>query len=60
MPKRPVFPFGQQDASGCRTHSGGHGEDATLFCGERCVDPEPDKPHVSLVHVLNQAFTPGN
>lgn len=47
---------GQQDASGLRTHSGGRDEDATLFCGERCVDPEWDKPHVSLVYPLKTGF----
>lgn len=40
---------GQQDASGGRTHSGGHDEDAAVFCGECRVDPEWDKPHVSSV-----------
>ncbi len=47
----------QQDASGCRTHSGGHDEDATVFCGERCVDPEWDKPHVSQVYPLSGVWT---
>lgn len=31
-----------KDASICGTNSGGNDEDATLFCGECCVDPEWD------------------
>lgn len=50
--ERPGFRSRQQDASSCRTHSGGRDEDATIFCGERCVDPDRDQPHVSEVYPL--------
>lgn len=46
----PGFCSSQQDASGCRTLSGGRDEDAALFCRECCLDPEWDKPHVSVVY----------